>query len=1338
MRDAQSFGQQIARGRDAKRILRGTVFEAGNGTAGVELPDGVRLRRVATNGALSAGDVVDVEIGGNGARVLTAGEAHAGNSITSTGGSGGALTGAPSPHDLLGAHHTLPTLSANLFLASLLSGTGQPSFRAIGPQDLPGQFNGFGNPSATVGLTAKNGTATTAMRSDGAPALDVGITPTWTGAHVFSNTVNINELLAVTKTSEQLRLRYNPSNYAAFTVDSGGNLTVAPTGDFLFDPVGNDILPVTNYDLNLGSLSKKYLTLHAAELWVETLVAQDTIATIGGRVLVAPTTQLTRDLSSSAGSESTITQRGSATTANGSSSSTAITYVNSATTYATNTTSINVNVPAGTQEGHFMLAVVNFWGDLTLTAPGGWTELHTQKVVAGGGEARIFWRIASSSEPASYTWSTSFADYSMAYIATYAGVDVSAPVNVSAIEANTSSTSAAQTAVTTTAANAMVLYVLSVDDGPSAPTTSLTTTPPSGMTERIDFASGWKCVYLAEVLQASAGTTGTKTATLSSAFRTVTALVALKPASNTTQASVTKPTGVTTGDVLIFAAAVGGSSARLITPDGLTLAASASSATGAVYWYYKIAGGSEPANYAFSLDTTNDLVLSCVAYYNVDTSSPIEAQFATSGQSSTSMTAAGISSASTTARLIFTGAALGSGAGSITATAPSGMTELVDAGTGTVRIYYAHQALSAAGLTGDKTATLSSAKPSIVGLFALKPATTGGGGQTIYVKHNQMQAGDIVYMQANGKVEWMAITSAPTTVTAGAEYSYTVTRNLDGTGENTWNAGDAIANTGTRDSGFIDLYSLESVKGIPLDHIYVYNGSAFGANMAQESSFAFRGTSPASGTITYYGVESAPFSAFYHYLQTPESHTGGNSVVEYWNGSAWATVPGLVNTGNASYSVAGLTGRTWNPAALTGWAKTTINGVSAYWIRDRITAGTWTRAGLQGQRRVYRDKNTWGPTIAGMVRNSSTFNDIRERWAIGNLNGLYDYGANTYGAAFGNPLTSWLGIDATNGVRVMNGSNVLGRWDTSGNITIGNSTAAHTYISAGVMKMRNGASDVITLSSGANAYGEIATFDGVIGVSANGAFQAGYGKVVLDDTGYSQYASYFDTAAVVTPGDTIGVPSVTRELISLKTLDGVNAERTTARVYSRLAFAAGTNGLGLYGNTNIPARSVTVIEALKPNYYHDLVLLGTEMTGTTSEVHLIADDVYVKGRLNVTNGFPSGIKVPRSSGTSIFALDASGTGSTFTLANNATLNLFGSTAAVGLILISNNSTGGTALVLANFFATQIIFDPSNTFSAAAGTANKNNVYKTTIGNPVVVENKTGSSSQYSVMALRLA
>ena len=80
------------------------------------------------------------------------------------------------------------------------------------------------------------------------------------------------------------------------TLTASGNLTLSPTGDIVLDPTGNDILPNTNYDLNLGALNKKYLTLHAAELWVETLVAQNTIATIGGRILVGPTTTLTLDL----------------------------------------------------------------------------------------------------------------------------------------------------------------------------------------------------------------------------------------------------------------------------------------------------------------------------------------------------------------------------------------------------------------------------------------------------------------------------------------------------------------------------------------------------------------------------------------------------------------------------------------------------------------------------------------------------------------------------------------------------------------------------------------------------------------------------------------------------------------------------------------------------------------------------------------------------------------------------------------------------------------------------------------------------------------------------------
>lgn len=42
------------------------------------------------------------------------------------------------------------------------------------------------NPTAVVGLAAVNGTATTFLRSDGAPALSQAIVPTWTGLHTFS------------------------------------------------------------------------------------------------------------------------------------------------------------------------------------------------------------------------------------------------------------------------------------------------------------------------------------------------------------------------------------------------------------------------------------------------------------------------------------------------------------------------------------------------------------------------------------------------------------------------------------------------------------------------------------------------------------------------------------------------------------------------------------------------------------------------------------------------------------------------------------------------------------------------------------------------------------------------------------------------------------------------------------------------------------------------------------------------------------------------------------------------------------------------------------------------
>ena len=57
------------------------------------------------------------------------------------------------------------------------------------------------NPTASIGLTATNGSASTFMRSDAAPALNQAIVPTWTGQHTFAaGTLTTSAPLTITQT----------------------------------------------------------------------------------------------------------------------------------------------------------------------------------------------------------------------------------------------------------------------------------------------------------------------------------------------------------------------------------------------------------------------------------------------------------------------------------------------------------------------------------------------------------------------------------------------------------------------------------------------------------------------------------------------------------------------------------------------------------------------------------------------------------------------------------------------------------------------------------------------------------------------------------------------------------------------------------------------------------------------------------------------------------------------------------------------------------------------------------------------------------------------------------
>jgi hypothetical protein len=151
-----------------KALINGVTWDSGGGTANYLRADGTWDAPPGTTGTVTSVGLAD----GSATPIY----AITGSPVTIS----GTLT------------FTLKTEAANLVFAGPTSGAAaQPTFRALVAADvpssiLPGGFTGFANPTALVGLTAINGVATTAMRSDAAPALNQAIAPTWTGFHTWT------------------------------------------------------------------------------------------------------------------------------------------------------------------------------------------------------------------------------------------------------------------------------------------------------------------------------------------------------------------------------------------------------------------------------------------------------------------------------------------------------------------------------------------------------------------------------------------------------------------------------------------------------------------------------------------------------------------------------------------------------------------------------------------------------------------------------------------------------------------------------------------------------------------------------------------------------------------------------------------------------------------------------------------------------------------------------------------------------------------------------------------------------------------------------------------------
>ncbi|HLG04977.1 MAG TPA: autotransporter-associated beta strand repeat-containing protein, partial [Gemmatimonadales bacterium] len=180
-------------------------------------------------------------------------------------------------------------------------------------------------------------------------------------------------------------------------------------------------------------------------------------------------------------------------------------------------TSLVISKPSGTVEGDVMIAAVAVRPNTaTITAPSGWTLIRrTNNTNATANSQATYRKVAGSSEPSSYTWTLGSSPTGGAGgIMTFYGVNTASVVDVETGQTTANALTHAAPSVTTTESYDMVVTAHSFSS-------SATWTAPSGMTEGVDVASNATpnavgiALEMNYVVQASAGATGSKTATAS-------------------------------------------------------------------------------------------------------------------------------------------------------------------------------------------------------------------------------------------------------------------------------------------------------------------------------------------------------------------------------------------------------------------------------------------------------------------------------------------------------------------------------------------------------------------------------------------------------------------------------------------------------------------------------------------------------------------------------------------------------------------------------------------------------------------------------------------------------
>jgi len=229
--------------------------------------------------------------------------------------------------------------------------------------------------------------------------------------------------------------------------------------------------------------------------------------------------------------------------------------------------SLTLNVPSGTQSGDVMIAhvVVRTAGN-AITAPTGWSQI-VRKDTGSALSTVAYYKVASSSEPSSYTWNFGTSGEASGGIGSYIGVNNATPVDVSNGQLNTSSNNVDNSGVTTTATNDMLVYAAGVVQATSV-------VLPSGFTESSSSASNSLTTSeVSQKLDASTGATGTVHGTENggTSYSNVTLLIALRPMNYADNLPVVHVSGTLSSNQTWISGNVYVVDSALTIPDGKTL-----------------------------------------------------------------------------------------------------------------------------------------------------------------------------------------------------------------------------------------------------------------------------------------------------------------------------------------------------------------------------------------------------------------------------------------------------------------------------------------------------------------------------------------------------------------------------------------------------------------------------------------------------------------------------------------------------------------------------------------------------------------------------------------------